>query len=52
MSKATEKASEAIFDAVRFLAPDEAHRLLAEAAERMKVLADKYDALLQDALCD
>lgn len=50
MSKSVDKASEEIFDAVRFLAPDEAHKLLQGMADRMKALADKYDRLLQDAI--
>jgi hypothetical protein len=39
---ALERAREQIFEAVRFLAPDEAERELRELANAMKVLADKY----------
>jgi hypothetical protein len=44
------RAKEEIFDAVRFLAPDEAERVLREMAEAMKRLAEKYDHLLADAI--
>lgn len=48
--KSIQRAREQIYDAVRFLAPDEAHRILKEAADSTKKLADKYDRLLQEAL--
>lgn len=44
------KAREEIFDALRFLAPGEAERILREMAEEMKKLADKYDRLLEEAI--
>lgn len=47
-----ERSKQEIFDAVRFLAPDEAERLLRELADAMKRLADSYDRQLQDAILD
>lgn len=44
------KAKQEIFDAVRFLAPDEAERLLRELADSMKRIADQYDRMLEDAV--
>ncbi len=44
------KAREEIFNALRFLAPDEAERILREMADAMKKLADKYDRLLEEAI--
>lgn len=48
---ALERAREQIFEAVRFLAPDEAERELRELANAMKVVADKYDRELLNAIC-
>lgn len=48
---ALEKAREQIFDAIRFLAPDGAERELRELANQMKLLADKYDRELSNAIC-
>lgn len=48
---ALERAREQIFEAVRFLAPDEAERELRELANAMKVLADKYERDLSYAIC-
>ena len=45
------KAREEIFDALRFLAPDEAHRLLKGMTENMAKVSERYDALLLDAIC-
>jgi hypothetical protein len=45
------RAKEAVFDAVRFLAPDEAQRLLQELADSMKKLADEYDSNLASVIC-
>jgi hypothetical protein len=45
------KAKETIFDAVRFLAPDEVERLLREMADSMKRLADQYDDNLHNIIC-
>lgn len=49
-NQSIEKAREQIFDALRFLAPDEAERILREMANSMKGVAEKYDRLLQDAI--
>lgn len=46
-----DKAREQIYDAVRFLAPDEAHEVLKDCADSLKRLADKYDRELADAIC-
>jgi uncharacterized protein YydD (DUF2326 family) len=46
-----QRAKEAIYDEVRFLAPGEVQRIFEELAAATKVLADKYDAMLQDAIC-
>lgn len=48
---ALERAREQIFEAIRFLAPDEAERELRELANAMKVVADKYDRELLNAIC-
>ena len=45
-----ERAREEIFNAVRFLAPDEAERILREMADAMKEVARKYDRLLEGAI--
>lgn len=44
-------AKERVFDEVRFLAPDEVHRLFRELAEATEKLADEYDRRLQHAIC-
>lgn len=46
-----DKAREQIFDAVRFLAPDEAHEVLKDCAAALKKLAEDYDRKLADAIC-
>jgi hypothetical protein len=46
-----DKAREQIFDAVRFLAPDEAHEVLKDCAAALKKLAEEYDRKLADAIC-
>lgn len=46
-----DKAREQIFDAVRFLAPDEAHEVLKDCADSLKKLAEEYDRKLADAIC-
>ena len=46
-----DKAREQIFDAVRFLAPDEAHEVLKDCAASLKKLAEEYDRKLADAIC-
>lgn len=45
-----DRAKQEIFDAVRFLAPDEAERLLRELAEAMKRASEQYDRILEDAI--
>lgn len=45
------RAKEEVFDAVRFLAPDELHRLFQELADDMKNLADEYDRKLAFVIC-
>lgn len=45
-----DRTKQEIFDAVRFLAPDEAERLLRELADAMKDVASKYDRMLEDAV--
>lgn len=45
-----DRAKEQIFDAIRFLAPDEAHKVLNDLADGMKDLADKYDRMLEDVV--
>lgn len=45
------RAREQIYDALRFLNPSEAERILTEMAKDMKKLADKYDQLLQETIC-
>ena len=45
-----ERAREEIFNAVRFLAPDEAERILREMADAMKKVATEYDRLLERAI--
>jgi hypothetical protein len=45
-----DRAREEIFNALRFLAPDEAERILREMADAMKKLASKYDDLLAEAI--
>jgi hypothetical protein len=44
------RAREQIFDALRFLNPTEAERILSEMARDMKKLADKYDRLLEETI--
>lgn len=45
-----DRAKEQIFDAIRFLAPDEAHKVLKDLTDGMKGLADKYDRMLEDGV--
>ena len=45
-----QRAKEEIFDAVRFLAPDEAERILRELADSMKGVAEKYDRMLEEVV--
>lgn len=45
------KARQDIYDALRFLAPDEAEKILREMAQDMKKLADRYDRLLEETIC-
>lgn len=44
------RAREQIFDALRFLNPTDAERILSELAREMKKLADKYDRLLEETI--
>jgi hypothetical protein len=44
------RAREQIFDALRFLNPADAERILSEMARDMKKLADKYDRLLEETI--
>jgi hypothetical protein len=44
------RAREQIFDALRFLNPTDAERILSEMARDMKKLADKYDRLLEETI--
>ena len=45
------RAREQIYDALRFLNPSEAERILSEMARDMKKLADRYDQMLLETIC-
>lgn len=47
-----QRAKEEVFDAVRFLAPDEVHRLFKELTDATKKLADDYDRKLAEIVCN
>ena len=48
--KRIHRAKEQVFDAVRFLAPDEAHKVLKDLEDGMKHLSEKYDRDLENVI--
>jgi hypothetical protein len=46
-----QRAKEQVFDAMRFLAPADVHRVFKELAESTEKLAEEYDRKLQGLIC-